>query len=94
MGELMGINFAAVMEQGGLLLALTTLRPEPLELKLHGFDEGGIWVENQKLTDMILELFDAASLPAQPVFFVPYSGIRWACILAEGQSLSSAKLGL
>jgi hypothetical protein len=94
MSELMGINFAAVMEGDGILLALTSLRDEPLELKLHGFDEGGIWVENQKLTDMVLGLFDAASLPAQPVFFVPYSGIRWAFVLAKGQSLSSAKLGL
>ncbi len=94
MSELMGISFSAVMEDGRILLALTALHNEPLEFKLHGYDVGGIWVENQKLTDTVLELFDAATLPAQPIFFVPYSSIRWAFVLAKGQSLSSVKLGL
>ena len=89
------IDFQAVMEQNGTLIAhIPSLDNRVLGLKLRGFDAGGIWVENQHLTDMFLETIGEPGLPAQPVFFVPYSAIRFAVVMAEGQSLSAAKLGL
>lgn len=92
---LRGINFEVIMRQEEPLLALIpTLHSDLLVLKLHGFDVGGIWVENQKLTDVVLKIMNAASLPATPIFFVPYSAIRFAFVAAEGQSLSAEKLGL
>ena len=89
------MDLKSIMEDDGSILALTTLKPDkPLELKLHGVEHGGIWVENQELTDSVLKVLNAATLPLQPVFFVPYSSILWAFSLTEGQSLSAGKLGL
>lgn len=90
-----GFTFNSVIEDDGIVLAfIPSIAKKALELKIHGIDQGGIWIETQKLTDDVLELFDAASLPATPIFFIPYSAIVWACALAKGPSLSSAKLGL
>jgi hypothetical protein len=93
---LIGINLAVLMRQNATLYAHipTLAKDDLLELKLHGFDFGGIWVENQKLTDMVLEILNKAATPTTPVFFVPYSAIHFACTAVEGQSLSAGKLGL
>ena len=83
------------MEDDRSIFALTTLKPgTPLQLKLHGIEQGGIWVENQELTDSVLETVNVTTLPMQPVFFVPYTSIVWAVAVIEGQSLSAEKLGL
>jgi hypothetical protein len=92
---LFGVNFEVIMRQGNLITAqIPTLDKDLLTLKLHGFDDGGIWVENQKLTDMVLKILGESSLPNTPIFFVPYSSIRFAFVAVEGQSLSAEKLGL
>jgi hypothetical protein len=89
------MDLKSLMEDGTSILAVTALKPGvPLQLKLHGVEQGGIWVENQELTDSILETVNEAALPVQPIFFVPYSSIAWAVAVIEGQSLSAEKLGL
>jgi hypothetical protein len=89
------MDLTSLMEDGTSILALTTLKPGvPLQLKLCGVERGGIWVENQELTDTILETLNESALPVQPIFFVPYSSIVWAVAAIEGQSLSAEKLGL
>lgn len=89
------MNLQSIMEEDRPILALTTLKPgTPLELKLHGIEQGGIWVENQELTDSVLSALNVATLPVRPIFFVPYASIVWAATLTEGQSLSAEKFGL
>jgi hypothetical protein len=89
------MDLKSFMENGTSILAVTTLKPGvPLQLKLCGVEAGGIWVENQELTDSVLATLNEAALPVQPVFFVPYSSIVWAVAVIEGQSLSAEKLGL
>ena len=95
--EELGISLRACMEQGVHLTVYAPILKQDtmLELKLHGIEQGGIWVENQTLTDIMLDAAHETSLPSTPIFFVPYSSIRWAFVMADDlPSLSSRKLGL
>ena len=84
------------MQQGGVItVKIPSLELEMAEVKVHGFDSGGIWIESQKLTDMVCRVMAESSLPSTPVFFVPYSSIAFAfATLADLPSMSSEKLGL
>ena len=93
--EPIGVNFNAVFDQGSEIWArIPALSNEILKLKLEGIDQGGIWIQNQTLTDGILRAMNRASFEATPIIFVPYSAILYAVVLAEGASLSAEKLGL
>jgi hypothetical protein len=92
---LVGINFAIIMRQGGMITAsIPTINDGLLEMKVEGFDNGGIWIQCQKLTDIVHRILGSSSLPSTPIFFVPYSAIRFAFVGVEGQSFSAEKLGL
>ena len=47
------------------------------ELKLHGVEQGGIWVESQKLTDLLLAKFHVHASSKTLVFFLPYHPISF-----------------
>ena len=80
--------------KSALWIMIPALSTEWLEVTLEGVEEGGIWIQNQSVTDILLRAMDKPSLEGTPVVFVPYSGIRYAITLAEGMSLSTEKLGL
>ena len=89
------ISFRGIFEQDSHCWAfIPSMGSEPLDIKLEGVDQGGIWIQCQRVTDMILRELGQSSFPATPVVFVPYSAIRYAFVLAEGPSLSAEKLGL
>ena len=73
---------------------IPTLHDQILELKLEGFDEGGIWVQSQKLTDQIMRKLNQTALPTTPVIFVPYSAFHYAFVQVNELSLSDEKFGL
>jgi hypothetical protein len=58
------------------------------ELKIHGAEAGGIWVESQTLTNLVLKSIKQASAPRTPIFFVPFSQITMAWQAIEQTSLS------
>ena len=90
-----GINFAAVLhQQDNLVAKIPGLSSEILDLKLVAVEQGGIWFENQHLTDGLLREMGKPSLERTLIVFVPYSAIQWAIVLGEGTSLSAEKLGL
>lgn len=64
------------------------------ELKLHSVESGGVWVENQHLTDIMLRAVGYSGSSRTPVFFLPYSEIAFLVTSVEGQSLSETSLGL
>jgi hypothetical protein len=61
---------------------------------LHGVEEGGIWVENQKLTTLMLTGLKQASSSKTPLFFVPFHEIRFLMQSTEKSSLSEKAFGL
>jgi hypothetical protein len=93
---LVGINFEIIMQQGGMITArVPTLAGNSLlEMKVCGVDQGGIWVECQALTDVVLRKLNESSLPTTPILFLPYSAIRFAFVGVERRSLSTEKLGI
>jgi hypothetical protein len=95
-GEASEVSFRAAMEQGThATVYAPSLKNEPLELKLHGVESGGVWVENQILTDMMLAAMNETVLETTPIFFLPYSTILWGFVMLEDlPSFSSDKLGL
>ena len=64
------------------------------QFKLIEVDDGGIWVECQKLTEFFLKQMNATSAPKSPVFFVPFSSIRFLTTAHEFPALSEGALGL
>jgi len=63
------------------------------QIKIHGVESGGLWVECDEYTKIWLEKLD---LPAArtPIFFVPYHEIRFAVYAHSKLALSEKKLGL
>jgi len=62
----------------------------PIFATLRGVETGGLWVENQEITDLILKTMEKTMLEATPVMFVPFSQIHWAFdALGEHPSLST-----
>jgi hypothetical protein len=89
------INFRVIFEQqSALWLKSPVLSKDVLEVKLEGVEEGGIWVQHQSVTNVMLQALDKPSLEGEFVVFVPYSAIQFAFVIAEGVSLSTKKLGL
>jgi hypothetical protein len=62
-------------------------------VKLHGVEIGGMWIESEKATQVLLS---ATKLPAgkTPVFFLPYSQIRFGVDVLDGISLSEKAFGV
>lgn len=90
-----GINFDVILKQGGMFWAhIPSLDRDVLDLKLEGFDQGGIWIQSQKLTDKLLSKINQSFSPTTAVIFVPYTAIHYAFVIVEGTSLSAEKLGL
>jgi hypothetical protein len=87
------LSFKEIMQQGlQVAIFAPTLKPKGvLIVKIHGVEQGGIWVANQELTDIILKLVHATVSETTPVFFVPFSAISFAWIHVEDLPSSSTK---
>jgi hypothetical protein len=66
---------------------------EICELKIHGVDYGGIWVESKDLTDGFLGEMKAPAMQT-PIFFLPFHQIKIAICRGDGLSLSEKAYGL
>ena len=89
------VSLRAALEQGlsvGIYAPLVV--DDVLDCKLHGIEHGGVWIENQQLTDMMLKELNQSAFESTPVFFLPYSSIRVAYVMLDLPSFSSEKMGL
>ena len=62
-----------------------------LTAKLLGVDVAGIWIESQKVTDELLDVFGVQDSRNTLVLFVPFHRIHHVAYLREGVSLRSFK---
>jgi hypothetical protein len=63
-------------------------------LVLHGVDNGGVWVECQKLTTLMLSALKQVSSSKTPLFYLPFHEIRFLMQTTEKTSLSEKAFGL
>jgi hypothetical protein len=79
-----------------ILLLLDPTQPGGLEkriVKLLTVDNAGIWIEDQKLTNDVLENLKLEAAPTQVTPFFPYSAIHAIFALVPGLSLSEKAFG-
>lgn len=50
---------------------------ELYEFTLHGVEEGGLWLENDKTTQQILKAAGLGSSPRAVIFFIPFDKINF-----------------
>jgi hypothetical protein len=82
-GDSMNFNFELIVETGTEIVAdAPTLSNNPIWLKVYGHDSGGIWVESEKLSETARDTLKDKSEADKsvPIFFVPYSAIRFAVV--------------
>jgi len=64
------------------------------QLKIHGAEAGGIWVECQHLTDKVLKSIRMPAVAKTPIFFVPFSQITFAWRAIDQTALSEQSFGV
>lgn len=64
------------------------------EVKLHAIENGGIWIESQNLTDVMLSNIGASAAPKTLIYFVPFHQITFVWHALDVPSLSETKLGV
>jgi hypothetical protein len=85
------IHFGTMLDQE-ILIVSQRLFPdsEPIPATVRGAEAGGIWVESQKITDLMLRLVVQQSMSeVTPVVFVPFSSIDWILTFKNIPSISS-----
>jgi len=63
-------------------------------VKLLGVEPTGIWVENQQVTNLVLQAYQAPSATKTLVWFMPYHEIAFAAMATEGTSLNETAFGV
>jgi hypothetical protein len=90
--RILGINWRIIIGQGGVVaVRIPSIELDFEEVKVHGYDDGGLWIESRTLTGKVRRVIRQSSLPATPVFFVPYSAIHFAFVALEGLPMSAEK---
>jgi hypothetical protein len=79
--EMIGQNVEAVIPKFGGDQKLVTV-------KLHGVEAGGLWVECQEVTNLVLTETKAQSAPRTLVWFVPYHEITLVLSSIDAPSLN------
>jgi hypothetical protein len=64
------------------------------EVKLHGVEAGGIWIESQAFTNQALQRFGVATAPKTLVFFLPYSQISLGIASGDWPALDEKAFGV
>lgn len=65
-----------------ILASIPSIHPTDLQVvKLHGVEQGGLWLESENLTQTMLRSLKMAASSRTPIFFVPYHEIR---VLIQG----------
>jgi len=79
----------------GIVPSLHKLEGGPhIVFKLVSVDVGGIWVESQSYTEMVLKKGNRQDAARSPVLFVPFSSIDYLARVQDVPALSAKSLGL
>lgn len=62
------------------------------QFKLHAVETGGIWIENQEVTNTILGAAKRSAAPKTLIFFLPYQQISFVIGSLDVPSLSDQAL--
>lgn len=84
--ELVGHNVAAVIP----IIHQTKFQ----EIKIHGCEAGGLWIECQALTNLVLKAIGQQVSEKTPVFFLPFHQITFAWTVLDQPSLSESAFGV
>jgi hypothetical protein len=63
-------------------------------VKLVGVEAGGLWIQSQELTTMLLRSSGVATHPKTPVIFVPYHQIFLAAASTDEVALDEKAFGV
>jgi hypothetical protein len=64
------------------------------QVKLHGVEAGGIWIESQMMTNTFFETAGYSSSSRTMIFFFPYHQIGFVMTSIDGPSLSEKSFGV
>ena len=85
------LSFEEVLRQEAKLCVMLALPGAPTDLwevKLLGVEPGGIWIECQALTEVVLKFMKQSVLHCTPIIFVPFSSIQFAGAFLDRVALS------
>jgi hypothetical protein len=84
-GQIVTVIFLNPAYRGGL---------QREKVKLLHVDDAGIWIENQTLTNEVLEAMNLPATDKVAVFFHPYAAIHAIFVSLPGTSLSEKAFGV
>jgi len=94
MDSVEAVNFENLIGRQ-MLAVIPVLDPSAVQtFIIRGVEGGGIWIESQALTNLILEKVGLAYAPRTPVFFLSFSEMRFAFFPANAPSLNEGAFGV
>ena len=66
----------------------------PQLFKLHEVEAGGLWLESQETTNLLLQKLGYASSSKTPIFFLPFHQIAFVMASVPGVSLDEKAFGV
>ena len=63
-----------------------------VSVRLHGVEAGGVWIESQTMTDLLLQTFKLQAASKTPIFFVPYHEITFLLTSIDVPALNETSL--
>ena len=84
------INFSSLIgSQVTILSKFLDPTLAPVNATVRGVEAGGIWIETQHLTDLILKAIGQSTYEATPVFFLSFAAIYCVIATQDVPSISS-----
>jgi hypothetical protein len=88
------MNFTEYIGQEILIMS-PNIDPQLIQrVRLMGVESGGLWIESQKLTGILLKGWGMPAINKVIAFFIPYHQIVFATVAIPGVSLSEKSLGV
>jgi hypothetical protein len=88
------MNFSSLIDQDILVLIPRVSATRYHRVKLTGVEVGGIWIESQAFTTLMLQAMGAQVTPKTPVFFLPYHEIALAISSIDIPGLNEKAFGV
>lgn len=81
---------------GEIIVALVPIfhKTKFQQLKLHGVEDAGVWVENQAINDLLLAQVGVSTSPKTLIVFLPWHQISFVLGSYDAPSLSEKGFGV
>ena len=88
------VNFSELI--GHTVLATVPILDKVIfqELLIRGVEGGGVWVESQNFTEMLLKAIGQSAASKNPVVFLPFQQILFAFYPEDAPALSEKSFGM